>query len=384
MATVTNGRAARSALHDLAAQYGPALRQYCTAGGEASLLRAYLLGRRALRSGVGVLEIASLHQEELVAMQLDLQARGQHTSVGRRASGFLAECLTPFELTRRPFPDAQAALAADNQELTRRLRAALQTIDNAETQLVEQRRAAQARSDVIGTVSHELRTPLTSIHGSLDLLKAGVGGEMNTHGRRLLEVACRNCERLVRLVDDVLDLERLESGTMTFNMRPFLLSQLLAEAVEANSAFAAPFSVVLLLGVVPPVRVRVDGDQFLQVMTNLLSNAVKFSPAGGTVEIEAERREDRVRVAVTDHGPGVPPEFRGRIFQRFARGQAPSEKKGSGLGLSITRAILENMGGEIDFNAEPGRTTFHFDLPEWKARDDARPVSEGDTCAAGR
>jgi len=369
---MTAPRSTKTALRDLAAQYSPALREYCAAGGEAALHRAYQLGRRAILSGFGVLEIMSLHQEGLVAILLGRLEHGEQARIGRRASEFLAECLAPFELSRRGFADAHAALSAVNQGL--------------QMQLLEQRKVAQVRSDVIGTVSHEMRTPLTSIHGALSLLKAGMGGELNAHGQRLLEVACRNSERLVRLVNDVLDLERLESGTMTFNMRPCALKPLLEDAVEANGAYAAPSAVTLVLGPVPPgARVRVDCDQFMQVMANLLSNAVKFSPAGGTVEIEAQRRAGRVKVSVSDHGPGVPPEFADRIFQKFAQAETTCERKGSGLGLSITRAILENMGGEIGFTVAPGLTTFHFELPEWRARGLARQrLAEDDPCLVGR
>ena len=369
---MTAAPSAKTALRDLAAQYSPALQEYCATGGEAWLHCSYQLGRRAILSGLGVLEIMSVHQEGLVAVLLGRGEYAEHAGIGRRASEFLAECLAPFELSRRGFADAHATLSAVNQGL--------------QLQLVEQRKVAQVRSDVVGVVSHEVRTPLTSIHGSLRLLKAGVGGELNADGQRLLEVACRNSERLVRLVNDVLDLERLESGTVTFNMRPFPLKRLLEDALEAIGAYAAPAGVRLSLGPVPPgARVRVDGDQFMQVMANLLSNAVKFSPAGDSVRIAAERRAGRLRVSVSDRGPGVPPEFAGRIFQKFAQAETACERKGSGLGLSITRAILENMGGEVGFTSEPGDTTFHFELPEWKARGAVgQRLDEGDPCLVGR
>jgi signal transduction histidine kinase len=372
MAPVKPPGPAKAVLHDLSTQYRAALQEYCATGGEAALHGAYQLGRQAILSGFGALEIMGLHQEGLAGLPLDGLEHGEHARIERRASEFLAECLAPFELSRRGFADAHAALSAANQGLQR--------------QLVEQRKVAQERSDVIGVVSHEMRTPLTSIHGSLSLLKAGMGGELNADGRRLLEVACRNSERLVRLVNDVLDLERLESGTMTFNMRPFALRRLLEDAVEANSAYATPCGVTLALRVVPAgARVRVDGDQFMQVMANLLSNAVKFSRAGDSVEIEAERAAGRVRVSVVDHGPGVPPGFERRIFQKFAQAENAEGRKGSGLGLSITRAILENMGGDIGFTLEGGRTVFHFELPEWRARSVGGPrLTEDDPCLASR
>ena len=232
-------------------------------------------------------------------------------------------------------------------------------------ELVEQRKVAQERGDVIGMVSHELRTPLTSIHGSLSLLKAGMGGGLNADGQRLLEVACRNSQRLVRLVNDVLDLERLESGTMTFNMRPFSLERLLEDAVEANSAYATPAGVTLVLRPVPAgTRVRVDGDQFLQVMANLLSNAVKFSPAGGAVEIETERQAGRVSVAVVDHGPGVPASARlFRPFERAGRDEA-DPVRGLGLGLALGRGLARDLGGDVAYEAPAdGGARFMLTLP---------------------
>jgi signal transduction histidine kinase len=371
-------------LKELSEQYATALRQYCAAGAEAALLQAYQLGRHAVLSGLGVLEVSGLHQEALLDILRDRASPAEHARVARRASEFLAESLAPFELTRRGIAEAHAALADLNYGLTQRLRAALQAIAAAQKQLLEQRKVAQVRSDVIGVVSHELRTPLTSIHGALDLLKAGVGGELNDRGQHLVEVAFRNSQRLVRLVSDVLDLQRLESGTMTFKMRPTALRVLLEHAVEANQAYAARFGVTLAVKTVPNgARVRVDGDQLMQVMANLLSNAVKFSARGDTVAIEAERREGLLRVAITDHGPGVPAEFRARIFQKFAQAAVPSEQKGSGLGLSITKAILETMGGQIDFTSEPGHTTFFFDLPEWKPRAVEEKGAGRDTVAVG-
>jgi signal transduction histidine kinase len=127
------------------------------------------------------------------------------------------------------------------------------------------------------------------------------------------------------------------------------------------------------------VRVRVDSDRMMQVMTNLLSNAAKFSPRGETVVVEAVPLASRVRVQVTDRGPGVPADFRGRIFQKFAQAASSTDRGGSGLGLSITKAIVEHMSGHVGFESEPGRTTFYFDLPEWRPRAAARPKATGET-----
>src|SRR5262249_5936833 len=159
-------------------------------------------------------------------------------------------------------------------------------------------------------------------------------------------------------VNDLLDLQRIESGTMTFNLRPLQLHALLEQAIEASQAHASQLGVKLRLGAVPPLaHVRVDGDRMMQVMTNLLSNAAKFSPRGETVAGQGTRHRGRLRVEVTDHGLGVPPHFRGRIFEKFAQAQPSTAPGGSGLGLSITKAIVETMGGDVGFESESGRTT---------------------------
>jgi signal transduction histidine kinase len=377
---------ARVTLRGMAEQYSAALREYCAEGGEAALLRAYQLGRAAVGGGYGVLEISSLHQDALVATLLEALAPDEHARVARRASEFFAECIAPFELSRRGIQEAHATLRGVNQGLEQRLSGALAAVEAAQTQIVEQRKAAQIRNDLIAVVSHEMRTPLTSIHGSLNLLQSGVGGALNDSGRRLLELACRNSQRLVRLVNDVLDLQRLESGAATFNMRVVSLRPLLEQALDVNQSYAGQMGITLRLRPpAPSIRVRVDTDHLMQVMANLLSNAAKFSPSGATVTIDAARQGPAVRVAVTDHGPGVPPHFRDRIFQKFAQAETSSERKGSGLGLSITKAIVESMGGSIGFDSESGRTTFYFDLPEWRSRAAATAaLRDGGQCVAGR
>jgi len=370
-------------LVELTEQYSTALREYCRGGGEAALLRAYQLGRRAVTGGAGVLEMAGLHQEALVAALLEMLALDESARIAKRASEFFAECLAPFELTRRGFEEAHAAMCDLNEGLERRLSAVLQDFESAQDELLEQKRMEKLKNDFISVISHEVRTPLTSIHGALNLLKSGLGGELNVQGVRLLDAAYRNSQRLVRLVNDLLDLQRIESGTMTFNLRPVDLRSLLEQSIEAGQPHAGQLETQLVLQRAPAgVRVRVDSDRMMQVMTNLLSNAAKFSPRGETVVVEAVRLDSRVRVQVTDSGPGVPAEFRARIFQKFAQAAPSSDRGGSGLGLSITKAIVEHMSGHVGFESEPGRTTFYFDLPEWRPRAAARQKAAGDTWSA--
>jgi len=168
-------------------------------------------------------------------------------------------------------------------------------------------------------------------------------------------------------VNDVIDTERIESGALAFRESEFELAPFLAEAVELNRPYAARRHVRIALdGPVPSARVRADRDRLLQVMANLLSNAAKYSPEGGEVRVAAERHADGVRVCVSDRGPGIPEEFRARVFEKFAQADSSdtSQVTGTGLGLSIARAIVERTGGRIGFDTGTGAgTTFWFDLP---------------------
>jgi PAS domain S-box-containing protein len=235
----------------------------------------------------------------------------------------------------------------------------------------EQKRIEQLKNDFVSVVSHELRTPLTSIRGSLGLIAGGVAGELPAKALSLVEIAAKNCERLVRLINDILDVEKIESGQMSFRLAPVDLGALAGQAVESNRSYAEGYEVGLrLAGDAGGARVWGDADRLLQVMTNLISNAVKFSPRGGVVEVAVTRADGEARMAVTDHGRGVPPEFRQHVFEKFAQADSSStrEKGGTGLGLSISRAIVERHQGRIGFTSEPEvATTFFFALPEWGA-----------------
>lgn len=234
--------------------------------------------------------------------------------------------------------------------------------------ITERRQVEQMKREFISTVSHELRTPLTSISGSLGLVMGGVAGDLPPKAKQLLGIAHKNCERLVRLINDILDLEKAEAGKMDFDVKQVPLAPLVENAIEANRAFGAQFGVGfayddLLAG----VEVRVDTDRMTQVVTNLLSNAAKFSPRGGEVRIVLLPAGDNaVRVEIRDRGPGIPENFRRRIFQKFAQADSSDtrEKGGTGLGLSISKTIVEQLGGRIGFDTELGvGTTFWFELP---------------------
>lgn len=238
------------------------------------------------------------------------------------------------------------------------------------TDISELKRIDRMKSEFVSTVSHELRTPLTSIRGSLGLITGGIAGVLPDKARNLVEIAKNNCERLIRLINDILDSEKIESGKMQFELRPLDLLPLLEQALADNQGFAAQHNVKLVLQAPRrALRANVDGDRLLQVMANLLSNAIKFSPTKGTVRVLLGRHAGRVRVEVGDDGPGIPDEFRKRIFQKFSQADSSDtrQKGGTGLGLNIVKAMLERMEGSIAFDSRVNvGTTFYFELPEWR------------------
>jgi PAS domain S-box-containing protein len=230
------------------------------------------------------------------------------------------------------------------------------------------KRVEQMKSEFISTVSHELRSPLTSIRGSLGLLAGGVAGALPKGARELVLIGERNCERLIRLVNDILDTEKMDAGRMRFDLHTTDLRPLVDRAIESMEGYAAERHVVLRVArPQEPLLAIVDDDRFVQVLTNLLSNAVKFSPEKGGVEIALSRGAgERLRLTVSDHGPGIPEEFRPRMFQRFAQADSSSSRKqgGTGLGLCIAKGIMERLGGSIGYDTGAGGTTFEVLLPE--------------------
>jgi PAS domain S-box-containing protein len=233
--------------------------------------------------------------------------------------------------------------------------------------MTEQKRNEQLKDEFVATVSHELRTPMASIAASLALLESGAIGQVSDSVRRMVKIALGNSRRLSRLINDILDVEKLQAGKMAFDMRPLDAKALVEEAIEANAAFADSFNVRIRLDQASTKEfVRVDRDRLIQVLINLLSNAAKFSPSGGEVVVAVRAEAGHVRIAVRDHGSGIPDEFKGRIFEKFAQADGTDTRRpgGSGLGLSIAKQIVVRLGGTIGFETAPGGgTVFFVDLP---------------------
>ena len=226
------------------------------------------------------------------------------------------------------------------------------------------------KRDFISVINHELRTPLTSIIGSLSLLAAGTAGTLPPKAQQLVGMAERNTARLGRLINDILDLDKIEAGGLRLKLSPLPALVLLNEALAVNEAAAAKRHIALQL-FAPGFQettpcLWVDGDRFQQIMSNLLTNAIKFSPPESVIKVIAQLQDQAVRVAVSDQGPGIPAEFHQRVFQRFAQSETADTRKneGTGLGLTIAKALVTQMQGTIGFVSQPGEgTTFFFTLP---------------------
>jgi signal transduction histidine kinase len=234
-------------------------------------------------------------------------------------------------------------------------------------EITERIRIDKLKSEFIATVSHELRTPLTAIRGSLALLGGGVMGELSEKVRPMIDIALKNSERLILLVNDILDMEKIESGLMDYKISRVQLAPLLQESLKTIEAYAAQYNVTCeLASELPDVAVKADSDRLMQVLVNLLSNAAKFSYAGGRVELSVAVAGGRVRIKVKDQGCGIQESFRERIFQKFSQGDSSDTraKGGTGLGLAITKTIVEQMGGSIGFESQLNvGTTFFVELP---------------------
>lgn len=259
----------------------------------------------------------------------------------------------------------------------------LSTVVITDLTLVKQ--AEAAKRDFVSVVSHELRTPLTSIRGALAVIDAQAAGPLPPAASNLIRIARRNSDRLVRLVNDILDIEKLEHGKFEVNLKPMSLRSAVKESVTANASYADRFGVTYSVELPDEdVNVIADYDRLMQVMANLLSNAAKFTRPSTSVTVALIRNGQQVRVAVRDQGTGVPEELRPRLFEKFAQAQNVNtrDREGSGLGLSISRRLMQLMNGDIDYAFEDGvGSTFSLALPIAPANTiesaDGAGVSEG-------
>ncbi|MEH6669253.1 PAS domain S-box protein [Halopseudomonas sp.] len=231
----------------------------------------------------------------------------------------------------------------------------------------ERKRMEQIKDDFITTVSHELRTPLTALRGALTLVSSGTLGELPGVAANMVAVAEKNSQRLLLLINDLLDMEKLLAGKMVFNLQWHDLNPLIESSLDENLPYANLYQVSLSHDdLTEGAQVSVDASRLQQIMANLLSNAIKFSPTGGQVTVTSQWHGEGIRICVADQGPGIAPEFHDRIFQKFSQADSSDARQrgGTGLGLAITRELVHNMNGEVGFESRPGEgARFFVDLP---------------------
>ncbi|MCX4246662.1 sensor histidine kinase [Paraliomyxa miuraensis] len=253
------------------------------------------------------------------------------------------------------------------------------------TDVTERLRAQRMKDEFVSIVSHELRTPLTSIRGSLGLLEGGVAGELPPKARDLVRIARTNSDRLIRLINDILDLDKMEAGHLVLDREVVELGPLVDAVVAEMSGFAQQAGVAVVVETEPSPPVHGDRDRLAQVLVNLISNAIKFSPEGERVTLRVQPGHGRVRLSVVDRGPGIARADVPRLFQKFHQLDASDTRArgGSGLGLVIAKTLIEAHHGHIGVDSDVGRgSTFYVELPVMRSRSGARVTARQSTAGS--
>ena len=295
---------------------------------------------------------ARIHPDDLLAVTASIQTSAEHLSVWHREYRFLHPIKGLIWLEGRAMPQPRA----DDSILWH----------GFITDITQRKHLEQMKNEFVSTVSHELRTPLTSIAGSLGLINGEALGPVPNAMREMLSIAQSNSQRLRQLIDDLLDMDKLLAGKMSFIPQQLDIDSFLAECVTSHQGFARQHDVQLTYTGGPVAQVTADPMRLQQVLSNLLSNALKFSPAGSQVLLSAQELGGQIRILVVDQGPGVPAEFVDRLFEKFSQADASDrrQKGGTRLGLAISKELMERMGGCIGFYPRPGGgSVFWVELP---------------------
>ena len=264
---------------------------------------------------------------------------------------------TPRELS----PEQQRALEALSRQVVSQLELRLK--------IRELKEMDNIKDEFISMVSHELRTPITAIHGSLSLLKSVFATKIEDKPRELIEIADRNSDRLLSLVNDILDVTKIDAGKMDLDIQTMLVKDILLEAKMLNDPYIDHCECHLKINpeaASASTELKVDKNRIHQILTNLISNAAKFSPRGAEIELNAEVNADNVMISVLDTGPGISAEVQKTLFERFSKLTTKSDKalRGTGLGLYITKNLVEAHGGKVGCESKPGQgSRFFFTIP---------------------
>lgn len=244
----------------------------------------------------------------------------------------------------------------------------------------------RARLESVSVISHELRTPLTSIKGALRLLQSGALGTMSEKAAPVLDIADRNSDRLLLVVNDILDLEKIRAGKVEFDLKRKDIVAFLREAIEMNKGYADEHGVNIELKTeLKETWANIETDRLMQVMSNLISNAAKYSPAGDTITVELYREGKYLRIGVADNGPGIAESDRGSVFESFRQLESPDGVKriGTGLGLAICKTIVKSHGGRIDYTSKVGvGSNFFIELPSLDDAGNVVPIMKGKSAVA--
>lgn len=234
--------------------------------------------------------------------------------------------------------------------------------------VTERVRIDEMKRDFVSIVSHELRTPLTAIRGALGLILGGATGKAPPKMNEMIKIADDNTQRLLHIINDILDIDKIESGVIEYVFENIPVMELVDKAVTNNNSYAQQYDVTLKVTErLDGACINADSNRLMQVLDNLVSNAIKFSPKGDTVALSVTRQHGNIRVAVSDHGPGIPKDFQGKLFEKFTQADFSNTRgvSGAGLGLNIAKAVIDHHDGHIDFYTEENvGTTFYFDLVE--------------------
>jgi signal transduction histidine kinase len=278
--------------------------------------------------------------------------------LSRRMMDFLADRYS-FQFSQ---PDAN-----ELGDLQRTFNSLAQQVINTMDEL---KQLDQAKSEFLSIASHELRTPMTSIKGSLSLLGNGIMGKIDEAPLQLIRIAETETDRLIRLINDLLDLAKIEARKLPLASSWSLWEDTLRSTTTGLVGFAHNAGVNIAFDPAPEIEAFIDKDRIQQVLTNLISNAIKFSPRGSTVHIyTGQTKNGHLLINVRDQGPGIAQADQDLIFQKFRQGATAENPivKGTGLGLAIAKALVEEHGGDIGVESELGNgSAFWFTLPKWR------------------